>query len=1622
MTSAAVTRRPGTWIWVTVALILLGLSLETEALETMLTFRDPEDNPFQRMVVDEVTGSVYVGGTNRLHRLSASLTLLQSAATGRREDNPDCPPPVVPCSEPKALRDGITKGLVIDYNDNSLVVCSTLYHGSCQKLSLKNITNVVRLIHKPLVPNRASSSCVLFIGPSIGEEQALYVGAEYSSLGNKAYRDLIPSISSRQLTDLKIMYRDQEGSTKKSVLEDLRRSFHVRYVHGFTQGGFAYFLTVQRASNTSDSLVSRIGRVCTQDRYFRSYVEIPFHCLNKGIPFHILQGADLDASGNRLFAVFGDASEASWTAGKSSSVLCVLEMDEVDAELNRTVQECYAGAGLVGPAHYESSRSCAKTSADVDMCASGLVSEAYPSMEGRRAVVSSGVWTLPTDHGSMATALATMTSGQHQMAFVGTRNGEVFKVVVEGVMGKLVDQLSVDSRGPIVQIQSSTNKDQVYVLSPSKVSLLWIRHCEQRQTCDECVANSDPMCGWCVMQNKCTSQSDCDASAVTPSWLAASSASCARMTNVRPTVVSYESLQTAFADKQITFQLDQVSVQPSSGLDLGCLFVSGDSNHRTKATVNSNVISCPLPKRENLPRIPEGKDHEDMVLHFHVQGKSIVTRSVAVYDCGSNPDCSSCTNSQYQCQWCYASSSCVQQSQTCPAARGRPDPGMDSPNNCPLVWTSSRDKDILVHAGEERQIAVQVRNLQAGQNAGIQCHFSYLGVDATVDGTISSSSQSLTCDPVKFDYPQKEQLPYVTANFKVTWGPQSLPLDNSQGIQVRIYKCSLLVTNCGKCLSMDAEYECGWCGGRCTLQKHCTSGSWLDRTATCPGPQILRFSPTTGPIKGKTSMSVTGLNLGKTYSDISGGVTVAGVNCEVKPEHYEPSSGFVCETELTDIVKIGTITVVVDSLYTAESDSPFTYVDPSVTGIVPKMGPRSGGTTLVIIGAHMDAGSEVSIDIDGGGCKVLKRNHTMLECAVPKQTGVDNQAQVKVSFGGHEKSSPEPFTYANDPTITMIEPKKSILSGGTSITVMGVGLDLIQKPEFFVTYGGQFFTKPCKLENTFSMVCQVPSLKAPIQAAALNITETSPLEVHYGFTLDGVMSLKNISHEASFGPLLLYPDPQLSVFPGQDQTKQFTEKDLLVINGRFRIISNLMASVSVHVGNEECEGVAATDTAITCDPPSSTPDGTESTGIAPVMVRIGNMSKKVGYLRYYQVSSTNKPMALGVILGVVIPILAIIILLTVCVLRRHRKHKPATDYIPDVLQDYQGKKEEEEIGLNHVAVADVNGQIIDEKDCGPYITELLSQFEDPALRQSVTAVLIPRSKLDVGELIGKGHFGAVYKAQLQRGDDKSAQVAVKTLQAKTSDSEALQKFLKEVVVLNSLQHPHVLPVVGACLTASDDPMVVTPFMATEDLKSYIGEPSKKLTVLELLSFGQQIADGMAYLQEVKVVHRNLAACNCIVTEDGRLQLSDYGLTAALFPQSYYTADDSPAKDLVKWMAPETIENFVFSSKSDVWAFGVVLWELLTRGITPYPDVENGNLLPYLKEGQRMKKPKQSPEPVYSMMVACWSTSPDQRPDFAQLNDQLKTFTASDNGATDATALLSDSVDVGGSTEYLQNIG
>ncbi|CAG5114962.1 unnamed protein product, partial [Candidula unifasciata] len=336
-----------------VAVCLLDLVLPLTILHT---FRDPEDNSFQLMALHDSTGALYIGATNRLHKLTSDLNLIQSAATGPREDNPECPPPILPCEKPKMATDSLTKGLVIDSDHDSVILCTSLFHGSCQILKLSNITSVTSFAQKPSVPNDGSS-CVMFLAPGPQNETSLYIGAEYSPVGDEAYRDLVPSISSRDLKTLELAYRDKEGGTKMSIKQDIRSEFKVRFVAGFSYSGYVYFITVQPKGLKSKEKVTRIIRLCQGDRYFRSYIEIPLECQDTSSSSTIVAQAASQMEDGRLVVSYSpDGSSV-----RASSSVCVYRLEDIDLMFAQTVQDCYNGQGKVGPDHYETIRTCMRT-------------------------------------------------------------------------------------------------------------------------------------------------------------------------------------------------------------------------------------------------------------------------------------------------------------------------------------------------------------------------------------------------------------------------------------------------------------------------------------------------------------------------------------------------------------------------------------------------------------------------------------------------------------------------------------------------------------------------------------------------------------------------------------------------------------------------------------------------------------------------------------------------------------------------------------------------------------------------------------------------------------------------------------------------------------------------------------------------------------------------------------------------------------------------------------------------------------------------------------------------------------------------------------------------------------
>lgn len=1563
-------------------------------------FRDPFEHPLERMIIHKHTGDLYVGATNNLFKLSPELTLLENAYTGPADDNPMCPPPLIPCQEKKVMTNSHNQGLVIDYKRKSIVVCLTLFHGACHVRKLSNITIVDGALSKPVVSNHKNSSSVVVTAPGL-DGDAIYVASPYSNHGNKRYRDLVPSISSRDLETLEFTYRDTSGGSKIAVLPKYRTKHFVNPVYGFSHGDFIYFITTQHESeDTNSPYITKIIRLCHLDKRFESYVEVPLECHGR-LQYNLAQAAYLFTKSGKLYVTYAKGKPHMNIPMRETAV-CVFTIKDIDAKIEENIQECHNGIGNTGPVYLRESVPCVKKETPLELC--GKDFDSHPSIDGKKPITAKPIL---EKSGVYFTAITAMNIRNLSLIFLGTSTGYVYKVIVrENNQSQILEELPMDPGRPILkEMFFSRNHQYLYSMSEEKVTMIDFQDCNSKKSCKECVADSDPLCGWCVMERRCTRKDKCPASKVHPHWVSATSGTCLKMIDVLPDKLSLENIKSDKGFDQVQFKVDKVKL-PSSLDNIGCVFSSDNALEETQASIQQDVIICPLPNHKNLPEIPNGEDNTDMNVEFRVDGQAIVKRSVKIFDCKVHTTCTKCTSSEFSCQWCPSTGTCVDSSSSSCTdtnnAKSTPQSDIRNPDNCPRLVNPS--SDIVVHSGEKKQVKVTVLNLEPDQKQGLKCHFSLLGKKKTV--TAKVTNDDLICQTTEFTYADKE-IPYVTSSFQVTWGSKNLQLDNPDNIKVRVYKCPLMVTNCGKCLSMDEEYDCVWCTGTCTLSKKCT-GKFLKRSDTCPNPRILRFSPGTGPIGGKTVISVTGINLGKRIKDLSGEVTVAGVDCKVLSTDYQTSSGFDCETDVQKSPAHGTIQINVAGKYPAESDGIFEFVNPSLKDITPSKGPKSGGTLVIVHGEHMNTGSMWNVTVGNNPCAIVRQNASIIECITAAE-GAVTSADVQVNFGGLLKKLDKKFEFEEDPTITMVEPKRTILSGGTTLTVTGTNLDLIQEPKLFIKYNNTTKEATCLPKQQNSLECIVPAVDFGDEP----ISVTSPKEVQYGFIMDGVSQLKNLSDSPQFRPLLYFPDPIVRPFSEEKNTKKYVKGDRLVIEGQFRSINQLMTDVYIHVGSSLCTDPMPHDTALMCTPPTS-PSGIDKEGNAPVVLSIGKYQCDIGYLSYYEMQEGERPIALGIILGVALPMLTIIILLTVCVVRRHMKHAPSDNYIPDVLKDYEGKKEEEAIGMNHMPSETI--------DSTQYISELVSGVTDEQERQQISQLLITRSKLDVGELVGKGNFGVTYKAQYVKVDSEPPlTVAVKSLQGTNTDKKALLKYLKNGLVLKELQHNHIIPILAVCLSVSDDPVVVVPYMDTPDLRTHIRDSSKSLAVSTLLDYGQQIADGMAYLVELKVIHHNLAARNCLLCEGKTVKVTDIGLTQELFSKDYYFTEEHTAKLPVKWMAPESLENFVFSIQSDVWSYGVVLWELMTRGVTPYPDVVPWDVHSYLQSGRRMQKPKYCPEFIYQLMLKCWQLEPDDRPSFTEILASLDKVSQNEIGAEGEGQPLNTNVEFTGSTEYLEVI-
>uniref|UniRef100_A0A3Q3WWU5 Tyrosine-protein kinase n=1 Tax=Mola mola TaxID=94237 RepID=A0A3Q3WWU5_MOLML len=239
-----------------------------------------------------------------------------------------------------------------------------------------------------------------------------------------------------------------------------------------------------------------------------------------------------------------------------------------------------------------------------------------------------------------------------------------------------------------------------------------------------------------------------------------------------------------------------------------------------------------------------------------------------------------------------------------------------------------------------------------------------------------------------------------------------------------------------------------------------------------------------------------------------------------------------------------------------------------------------------------------------------------------------------------------------------------------------------------------------------------------------------------------------------------------------------------------------------------------------------------------------------------------------------------------------------------------------------------------------------------------------------------GELGSGYFAHVHRGRWKNLiKVAIKIL--KNSELNH-REFQREVQILKSLHHRHLISLFAVC-TASGPCWIITELMEKGSLLQFLrGPEGQNQDIASLVDMGAQVADGMAYLEEQNSIHRDLAARNVLVGEDYTCKVADFGL-ARVIKEPFYITEDK--KIPYKWSAPEAISHGKFSNKSDVWSFGVLLYEITTYGGVPYPAMSNQEAYQRVTNGYRMQTPPKCPNFLYQIMLKCWSADPADRPDF-----------------------------------------
>ncbi|XP_050973815.1 tyrosine-protein kinase ZAP-70 [Labeo rohita] len=280
-----------------------------------------------------------------------------------------------------------------------------------------------------------------------------------------------------------------------------------------------------------------------------------------------------------------------------------------------------------------------------------------------------------------------------------------------------------------------------------------------------------------------------------------------------------------------------------------------------------------------------------------------------------------------------------------------------------------------------------------------------------------------------------------------------------------------------------------------------------------------------------------------------------------------------------------------------------------------------------------------------------------------------------------------------------------------------------------------------------------------------------------------------------------------------------------------------------------------------------------------------------------------------------------------------------------------------------------------------------SPYDDPNECKKKT-LFIKRDKLMIDEVeLGSGNFGCVKKGVFKM-ESKQIDVAIKVLKNENEKS-VKDEMMREAQIMHQLSDPFIVRMIGLC--EAEALMLVMEMAPAGPLNKFLSGKKDQITTENIVTLMHQVSMGMKYLEGRNFVHRDLAARNVLLVNQQYAKISDFGLSKALGADNNYYKARTGGKWPLKWYAPECIQFHKFSSKSDVWSFGITMWEAFSYGGKPYKKMKGPEVMSFIESGSRMDCPAGCPETMYELMKECWTYKHEDRPGFVKVEEKMRTF-------------------------------